>query len=169
MNKRPKLMIVGHGRHGKDTFADGFRERGWLCKDSSYASAEIFLFDELKDSMGYRTVQECWEDRHNHRPLWFRMISEYNSIDNCRLMRGIYEHNDIYVGIRSRQELLVGIAQRLIDLVIWVERPGCSPESGESMNIRRSDSDIVVYNDGSLEALRRKGRVLAELLDGEGR
>ena len=166
---KPKLMIVGHGRHGKDTLADGFRDRGWLCEDSSYASAEIFLFDELKDSMGYRTVQECWEDRHNHRALWFRMISEYNSIDNCRLMRGIYEHNDIYVGIRSRQELLAGIAQRLIDLVIWVGRPGCSPESGESMNIRRSDSDIVVYNDGSLESLRRKGRVLAELLNGEGR
>lgn len=169
MIKRPKLMIVGHGRHGKDTFADGFRECGWSCKDSSYASAEIFLFDELKDAMGYRTVEECWNDRHSHRALWFRMIAEYNSVDNCRLMRGIYEHNDIYVGIRSRQELLAGIDQRLIDLVIWVERPGCIPESGESMNIRRVDSDIVVYNDGSPESLRRKGRVLAELLGGEGR
>jgi hypothetical protein len=169
MIKRPKLMIVGHGRHGKDTFADGFRECGWSCKDSSYASAEIFLFDELKDAMGYQTVEECWNDRHNHRALWFRMIAEYNSVDNCRLMRGIYEHNDIYVGIRSRQELLAGTDQRLIDLIIWVERPGCVPESGESMNIRRADSDIVVYNDGSPESLRKKGRVLAELLDGEGR
>ena len=162
-------MIVGHGRHGKDTFADGFRERGWLCKDSSYAAAEIFLFDELKGSMGYKTVDECWDDRHSHRALWFRMIAEYNHADNCRLMRSIYEHNDIYVGIRSQQELLAGLAQRLIDLVIWVERPGCKPEGGKSMNIRRSDSGIVVYNDGSPESLRQKGRVLAELLDGESR
>ena len=161
MKFRPKLMIVGHGRHGKDTLADGFRELGWSCKDSSLASAEVFLFDELKDSMGYPTVEACWADRHNHRALWYRLIAQYNSEDNCRLMRAIYEANDIYVGIRSRRELMSGLSQGLIDLVIWVERPGHDPESDSSMTIRRADSDIVVYNDGTEDELKKKAKRLA--------
>jgi len=160
-------MITGYSRHGKGTLASGFLEAGWKCKDSSYASAEIFLFDALKGELGYRTVQECWQDRHNHRARWYEMISGYNASDNCRLMRGIYEHNDVYVGIRSRQELLTGLDQRLVDLVIWVERPSYAAESHQSMNIRKGDSDIVVYNTGEVGDLRRKGHRLARLLDGD--
>lgn len=148
-----KLLILGHARHGKDTFAEILRDNfGLSFKSSSEAAAEIFIFDELKDKFGYSTFEECFEDRHNHRPLWHEMIADYNKDDRARLAKGILELNDCYVGMRNDLEIDECKRQELFDLIVWVDASDRLPlEPSESFRINISQADIIVPNNGTYE------------------
>ncbi len=62
------ILIIGHGRHGKDTLAELIQVyTGFTFKSSSESAAEIFIYDALKEKYGYKSFIECYEDRHNHR------------------------------------------------------------------------------------------------------
>jgi len=151
-----KVLIIGHGRHGKDTVAEMFETRGYTFKSSSEAAAKIFLYDKLKDEFGYQSFEECYEDRHNHRERWYNEICAYNKDDKARLARDIMSEHDIYVGMRDRDEINLCVEQGIFDNVIWVERPDVPKEDPSSFNIDKVQADTVIINDGNLEALRVK-------------
>ena len=147
-----KLCIIGLGRQGKDTVAEILRDKfGYTSLSSSEAAAKIFLFDLLMDEFGYETWQECFEDRHNHRDRWFTEISKYNTPDKSRLASAIMEENDIYVGMRCKEELDACIEGNIFDLVIWVdasERVSYrEPES--SCTVTKEQADLVINNNGT--------------------
>ena len=104
INKRcPKVLLLGNCRHGKDSMAEILNtEFGFKFLSSSQACADIFIYDALKDLYGYKTPEECFEDRVNHRPEWYQMICEYNKDDKARLAKDILKLNDCYVGMRDR-------------------------------------------------------------------
>jgi hypothetical protein len=96
---KTKLCVIGHCRHGKDSFAEILRDSiGLSFMSSSQAAADIFIYDELKDKCGYKTPEECFEDRMNHRTEWYRLICEYNKNDRTRLAKDILSRTDCYVG-----------------------------------------------------------------------
>ena len=96
----PKLLIIGHMRHGKDTLAEILNEQvGLKFISSSQAAADIFIYDELKEKYGYKTSVECFEDRVNHRAEWYEMICDYNKDDRAKLAKGILKMADCYVGM----------------------------------------------------------------------
>lgn len=147
-----KLGIIGLGRGGKDTVAEILRDKfGYTFLSSSEASAKIFLFDLLKDEFGYETWQECFEDRHNHRDRWFTEISKYNTPDKSRLARAIMEENDIYVGMRCKDELDACVKGGVFDLVIWVDASDRvsyrEPES--SCTVTKEQADLIIDNNGT--------------------
>jgi hypothetical protein len=153
-----KLLIIGHARHGKDTVAEIIGQHfGLTYKASSQAAADIFIYDELKEKYGYETPEECFKDRMNHRAEWHDMICEYNKDDKARLAKGILEHADIYVGMRSSAEIKESIRQSLFDYVISVYDPRKPLEGKDSFDIDIwVDADIVIPNAGSLWDLRVK-------------
>ena len=72
-----KILILGNGRHGKDTLAELFNKYfGLTFMSSSQASADFFLYNQLKDKYGYTTSEECFEDRVNHREEWYQAICD---------------------------------------------------------------------------------------------
>ena len=78
MKYLPKLLVIGHGRHGKDTVCEYLNEKyGFDFKSSSKFCSERFIFDMLKDQHGYANEEECYADRHNHRAEWYNAISCY--------------------------------------------------------------------------------------------
>lgn len=156
--KTPTLLILGHGRHGKDSAAEYFRDNfGMQFQSSSVAAAELFIFDELKDKYGYNTFQQCFEDRVNHRKEWHDLICDYNSEDKARLAKGILKNNSCYVGMRSNEEVKACIEQGLFDLIIWVDASERLPlENPDSFNIDVSVADIIVDNNGTLEEFHEK-------------
>jgi hypothetical protein len=162
----PKLLIVGHARHAKDTLAEILQENfGLKFKSSSEAAAEIFIYDELKDKYGYNTPFECFEDRVNHRSEWYDLICDYNSLDKAKLAKGILENADAYVGMRDSGEIKECIKQGLFDLIIWVDASDRLPlEDASSFNISKSDADIIIDNNGTFEEFKdrviRLGKVL---------
>jgi hypothetical protein len=164
-----KLLILGHARHGKDSLAELLGENfGLKFVSSSQAAADIFIFDELKDKYGYKTSEECFTDRVNHRAEWYNMIFNYNKDDKAKLAKSILEKEDCYVGMRDRSEINECIKQGLFDLIIWVDASGRLPlEGSDSFNIDMSCADIIIQNNGTFEEFKEKvfrlGKILTEL------
>jgi hypothetical protein len=164
--KLPKLLIIGHARHGKDSMAEILQENfGLKFKSSSEAAAEIFIYDVLKEKYNYKTPQECFKDRVNHRAEWHQLICEYNINDKARLAKGILEHADCYVGMRDYREIKECINQNLFDLIIWVDGSERLPlEDVSSFNIDKEDADIIIDNNGTYDEFENRVIRLGEAL-----
>jgi dephospho-CoA kinase len=165
-NNYPKLLILGHMRHGKDTFAEIMNEEfGLTFKSSSQSAADIFLYDALKDKYGYTTPEECFEDRVNHRAEWKDMICDYNKDDRARLAKDILKNSDCYVGMRDREEIKECLKQNLFDLIIWVDASERLPlEDSSSFDIDKTCADIMIENNGTYEEFKEKSIRLGKIL-----
>lgn len=151
-----KLMIIGHARHGKDTVCEILREQYGLQFRSSYeAAAEKVIYPLLRDVYGYRTIEECLNDRVNHRGTWYQLIREYNTPDAARLAREIYAENDIYCGLRHAEEFAAIKAAGLFDFCIWVDASQRHPaEPASSCSLNREHADYILDNNGTPEELQ---------------
>lgn len=151
-----KLYIIGPGRHGKDTVAGIIHEALGL----SFVSSSLFVAEKAVRpylaSLGieYASLEECYEDRFNHRMAWRKAINDYNSPDLSRMSKELFDAHDIYVGIRHRGEFLA--ANQLADLSIWVDATRRVKECDPSLDIKPTDCDIRVTNNGTPDALRVK-------------
>lgn len=149
-----KLMIIGHGRHGKDTVCDLLKQYGYNFTSSSLHCSKI-VFEALKDKYGYKTKEECFEDRHSHRTEWFDIITEYNTLDRTRIAKEIYESNSLYAGMRNREEFLQCKKEKVFDYAVWVDASKrLPPEDESSMNIKKEDCDFCIDNNGDLVNLK---------------
>lgn len=151
-----KLLIIGYGRHGKDTLAEIFRDNFELSfSSSSFAACEIVVFPALREKYGYTTSQECYDDRSNHRQEWYELISDYNKDEPSSLCQDILQTTDCYVGMRSKREL--DGSKHLFDLIIFVDAGERHPIEGiESCTIVPDDADIIITNNGNLEQFKEK-------------
>lgn len=166
---KPRMCIIGHGRSGKDTAAEILCDLyGFTYDCSSLAAARIFIFEHLREEYGYQSFDECYEDRHNHRALWYNLITEFNSTNPARLAGEIMKTSDIYVGMRSRRELEECRRKGLFDLVIWIDASLRVPdEHPDSFNISKDAADIIVENNGKEIDLYNKIKALGLVLSGE--
>lgn len=162
----PKFLILGHGRHGKDTLAEIWEEKfDMKFKSSSMVACRKVIMPVLQEKYGYETVEECYEDRINHRQEWYDLICNYNSEDGSRLCREILhdDGNDCYVGMRSKRELEA--SRSLFDLIIFVDASERHPlEGGKSCTITKEDADVVITNNGTLEEFREKAERNGKLI-----
>lgn len=150
-----KICILGHARHGKDTLAELLNEYyGVSYKPSSEMANELFIFDMLKGKYGYETIEQCFQDRVNHRSEWYLMICEYNQHDKARLAKDIIARHDCYVGMRDRQEF--NGSRDLFDLIVWVDASGRIPTESHSFNIGMDEADLVIQNNQGLDDFKRK-------------
>ena len=157
----PKLLVVGHGRHGKDTVCELLENYGYTFKSSSKFCSELFIFDELKDKYGYTNEDECYEDRHNHRTEWYNMIHDYCKDDLARLGRNIFKEHDIYCGLRNKREFFAMQNEEIFDYAIWVDRSDhCHLEPATSMSIEQWMCNYTIDNNGDLKRLEKNVDVL---------
>jgi hypothetical protein len=145
-----KLFIIGQGRHGKDTVAEFVQKTYGLTFESSSMFCAEHVVTPWLEKMGitYDSLEECYEDRVNHRMDWYEAIRSYNKEDESRLSRAIFAKYDMYVGIRSRVEFLE--ARHLSDLSIWVEASERWPAIDPSCKILKEDCDVIVDNNGTI-------------------
>lgn len=151
---QPKLLIVGHGQHGKDTVCEILSVSGFTYKSSSKICSELFIFQQLKSKYGYATERECYEDRHNHREEWYDLIEAHNTPDAAKLGREIFSRFDIYCGLRSDREFFAMREQKVFDFSVWVNRSRIlPPEPESSMKLKREWMDYEIDNNGTLSDL----------------
>ena len=152
---KPKLLVIGHGRHGKDTVCDILATRyGYSFESSSQFCSKLFIFDMLKDQYGYNNEEECYRDRHMHRAEWYNAICDYNIPDPAKLGREIFKEHDIYCGLRNKKEFHAMKNTGVFDYAIWVDRSDfLPPESKDSMSLEQWMADFTIDNNGSLEDL----------------
>ena len=161
-----KILILGNARHGKDTLAELFNKYfGLTFMSSSQASADFFLYNQLKDKYGYTTSEECFEDRVNHRQEWYEAICHYNKDNRARLAQDILSRSNCYVGMRDKEEFKECVKRKLFDIIIWVDASKRLPlEPGTSFNIDMSDADIIVENNGTFEEFVEKSKRIGKIL-----
>lgn len=155
-----RMMMVGHGRHGKDTAAEFLRDGyGARIVSSSWFMTEKVVYPWFAASNPgmYATPLVCYEDRANHRPTWARLIAEYNAADLTTLGRAIFENYDLYVGNRNAREFHALRNAGVFDVAIWID--ACERveyrEPRTSLTIEPWMCDYIVDNNGDLENLRR--------------
>lgn len=153
---KKKLLVIGYGRHGKDTVCEMLRDNyGYSFESSSRFCSKLFIYDQLKEKYGYANDEECYADRHNHRAEWYDAICAYNVPDASRLGREIFQNNDIYCGLRNKREFHAMKNTGVFDYAVWVDRSDhLPPESKDSMSLEQWMADFTVDNNGSLEELR---------------
>ena len=166
MNSPPKLLIIGNARHGKDTVCEMLQDAfDYKFRSSSAFCAERFIYNELKSKYGYKSYDECFLDRHNHRAEWYDMIHNYCKDDFARLGREIFAENNIYCGLRNKSEFHAMRNTRVFDYAIWVDRSDHLPaENSASMSLQIWMADYVIDNNGTLTDLYRNTNELMQTL-----
>jgi hypothetical protein len=162
-----KLLVIGHGRHGKDTVCEILRDDyGYSFESSSKFCSQRFIYNDLKEKYGYANEEECYADRHNHRAEWYDAICDYNVPDAATLGREMFEAYDIYCGLRNKREFFAMQNTGVFDKVIWVDRSDhLPPESENSMSLKQWMADHTIDNNGTLEDLRFNVRQLMSHID----
>lgn len=164
-----KIVILGYARAGKDTCAEMLREDFGLtfCSSSFFAAEKVVMPALARMGIHYSSIEACFQDRIHHRATWYNAIVDYNSGDLARLGREIFAQYDVYCGLRNRHELEAIKKAKLCDLVVWIDASarGVKPEDPTSCSVSAADADLVIFNHGSLEDLRRElSNVLAPRL-----
>lgn len=118
MSEKMKILVLGHGQHGKGVVSDILHNYGVRCCDSSMFSLKEVIWPVIGHQ--YKDMEECYEDRRKRRELWFTLISEYNKPDRSRLARELLSEYDAYIGMRCDNEFMH--SYKLFDLIIWVDR-----------------------------------------------
>ena len=157
-----KLLIIGHGGHGKDALGEILaRDFGLKGVSSSEFAAQKAVYPLVPDL--YADWRACYLDRRAHRALWYHAIRAYNLRPGPSLAAQILAAHDIYTGMRSRAELEG--SRDLFDAVIWVDRSKhVPPEPAGSMELSAADADLVIDNNGTLEDLAAEAARLMAFL-----
>ena len=150
-----KLLVIGHGRHGKDTVCEILRDRyGYSFESSSQFCSRLFIYNDLKEKYSYDNEEQCYADRHNHRAEWYDAICNYNVPDASRLGREIFKQHDIYCGLRNKKEFHAMKNTGVFDYAVWVDRSNHLPEEAKtSMSLEQWMADFTIDNNGSFEEL----------------
>ena len=153
-----KILIIGSARHGKDTLAEFVQESfGLTFKSSSQAASEIFIYEELKEKYGYKSSLLCFRDRVNHRAEWHDLICNYNKLDKAALAKKILATSDMYVGMRSNDELDHCVEENLFDWIVGVFDPRKPIESADSFDIDIwRKSDIIIPNNSTIKDFKNR-------------
>jgi hypothetical protein len=150
----PKIAICGHGRSGKDEAARYLARRTPLrfAKSTSeviapYAAAKLG-----------RPVDVAFAERHQNRVFWFNVGNELRAEDPAFLVRECLKAGEIVVGMRNRSEVVAVRAERLVDLVVWIDRDvPADPTQEFGVEL----CDLVVPNRGTLEEFHGRLEALA--------
>lgn len=119
-----KIALCGHGRVGKDEAANWFNANTTI-RYSGF-STSMAITPHAAKRLGISEA-EAFARRHEDRMLWYELGNELREHDRAFLARQTFEHGDIAVGIRDRQEMLAVLEEGLVDLAIWISR-GVPPD-----------------------------------------
>ena len=150
-----KLLIIGYGRHGKDTVSEYMAKKyNMKYNSSSWHCAANVCYPALKRKYKYKSVKECFDDRSNHRAEWYDLISAYCDDDHARIGREIFSFSNIYCGVRNKREFRAIRNNGLYDYSIWVDRSDhLPPEDPSSNTLSEFMADFTIDNNGTLDQL----------------
>jgi predicted HAD superfamily Cof-like phosphohydrolase len=156
--RKPRILVLGYARHGKDTVCELLRDKyDFKFTSSSLFCAEHVLMPAFARTMlmpNYDTVEDCFNDRGNHRAFWYDQIAAYNRPDASRLGREIFEANDVYCGLRSAREFHALRNTDTYDIAIWIDASErVAPEGRDSCTVEPWMADYVLDNNGTPEDL----------------
>lgn len=159
-----RIAIVGHGGSGKSEvsryLSNALKLRYSGIGTSRYAADHIFKCSRSAFPLPhYNNVEECYEDRRNHRKAWAMVIDKLEKDNPLGYYAALLQQSDVIDGLRRNSVLEAFVSARAVDLVIQVVRDvPVDPTYEISPNL----IDLVVPNYGTTPELhRRLDRILA--------
>lgn len=150
-----RILIVGHGRCGKDTFGPMLAEAMGLRWAGTFSK---YLTPFVAERLGI-SEEEAYETRHQRREEWRRIGDEVRNGDPLALAKLAFAAGEISGGARSLVE--IEALRDYCDHIIWIVR---SVPPDPTLEFDAGWADIVVDNNGSLEELQETAKELAEAL-----
>lgn len=161
-----KILIIGHGRHGKGTVCEYLKPFGFTSCSSSFMAGKEYVYPEYLRGK-YLSFEHAYEERgkdSDMRAFWASKISEYNSPDKTRLARKILESFDIYDGMRKLDEFVPCMLQKLFDVVIYVEAMDRVKYVDPTFDIPKKYATFIIDNNYSQASLKRKVQEIGMIL-----
>lgn len=167
-----KLAIVGPGCCGKDTCAEYLaKHTGLRYTHGISRQAAPYVYRHLL-TMGftYKNVEECYDDRANHRTKWADAIDVLQAHDPAAITRELLVEQDIVTGVRRGREHQTLVDEGIVDCWIWIDRVHNDDGSDihdPTQGFGANDCDIVILNHWGLDEYRQKLKALAALINGK--
>lgn len=156
---KPKILLVGSGRAGKDTFGPMLAR---AMKLTFAGTTSKYLSPYVAKKLGV-SEEEAYNRRHESnemRMLWYETGNEIREGDAGLLVKEAFKHGDITGGIRAVEEIQAVKEKGLADLVVWIER---DVPVDPTMTFGPGWADLIVTNNGTEAELNRKAERLASL------
>lgn len=118
LTDNPRILLVGHGRSGKDT-AGEYLEKITGLKFGG--STSRWLAPYVAERMGM-DVEQCYAVRHQNREIWYRIGQEVREHQPGILLDTAFRHGPITAGVRDKVELQYACEKQLITHLIWIQR-----------------------------------------------
>ena len=152
--RKPRLLIIGHGRHGKDSFAELIAKQMNLSFVSSSEFVGRHCIWPQWGKERYVSFNDMFDDRSNFRSTWANLILAYNTPNLARTAKEMMQEHDLFVGMRNHTEFEACVDEDLFDYVIWVDASHRHPpEPTTSMQLTAADADLHIDNNGPEENL----------------
>jgi hypothetical protein len=153
----PTLAIVGAGQAGKDEVADLLEARYGLEYVGSCSKTFAWMIAECLD----QDEDKAYFERRKNRKYWFDWLTCYRHGDPAGVARAQLAKSDFCVGIRGEEELRACCESGVVDIPIWVNRPGydkgaheITPELVKELGGRVLDNTGTLYDlETNVEAL----------------
>ncbi len=150
----PAIGFCGHSRCGKDTAAE------YLCylTDMQYGGSNSSVVAKyIAWGLGADT-DVVWQKRHQNAAYWRKWLDTFRGTDYSRVNRMLLSNGDVSVGTRGREELCTSRRKGVIDIAVWIDRPGIAIDP--TLEYSAGDCDLSVVNGGTIEEFQAKLRNL---------
>lgn len=162
----PKILIIGHGRHGKDSLGE------LICQELpelTFTSSSWFFAEEMfnnqRGNVFYSSVKECFDDRFNCRELWRDKMAEYNTPDASRLAKDILATSNFYIGMRTQREYQA--SKKLFNFIFYVDATKRLTHIEPTFEIEYNSKEMIfIDNNLDLENLQQQAKIAAEIIQG---
>ncbi len=151
----PRILLVGHGRAGKDT---GLEYLSALTGMQNAGSTSLYLTKYVAQRLGL-DEREAYRTRHEMRDEWYRIGNELRTNDPGILLREALNRGPLTAGIRDLQEVVFARVNRVVDLIVWIENNRVPVDP--TIKFGPEYADIVVQNNGSVEDYHERLKRLA--------
>jgi len=138
-----RILINGHGGHGKDFLA----ERLATALSLRYVDASLVFAKHLRTRLPlgwYASDEECLADKYQHRAGWYNEWRKFTQDNPTRMVDSVLTVSDIYCGLRDPIELEASLDK--FDISIWVVDPSKEREPSSSMRISSEGHDYLFVN-----------------------
>jgi hypothetical protein len=152
MNDRKRILVVGHGRAGKDTACEYLAS---LTTLRFAGTTSRYLAKYVAARLGV-PEHEAYRTRHQNRHFWHRVGNEVRRHDPGLLVRESLAHAEIVGGVRDLQEIVACRQEQLVDFIVWIANDRVPRDSTVTFGER--DCDITIPNHWGLDEFR--GRLL---------
>lgn len=151
MTKR--LLIVGHGRAGKDTALD------YLAKITTLrngGTTSLYLCEYVAKKLGLPT-DVAYQRRHESdemRTFWYNAGNELRQNGPTTLIRMALEHGEMTGGVRDYEEIFAAKREGIVDLIIWIDNNRVKVDP--TVKFSEREADIIIPNHWSLEEFHER-------------